>query len=151
MVDLDLTGRLPSGLNRKQLLRLAETALKTTRFQGPARLSVSIVDEAAIRRLNRRYRGQNRSTDVLSFASKTDPRFVVATGSRPIEHLGDVVISRPHVKRQARQVGRTMAQEFALLFIHGLLHLLGYDHATARRERAMFALQQEIMIRAGLW
>ena len=151
MVELDLTGQLPGGLTRVQLLKLTETALKTVRRRGAVRLTVAVVSDAAIKKLNKEYRGQDQVTDVLSFASRQDKRFVTASAGRPVDHLGDIIISRPQVKRQAHLVGRTMAQELALVFVHGLLHLLGYGHQTRQREETMFAWQQEIMMQAGIW
>ena len=95
-------------------------------------MSLLLVGDRAMRGLNRRYRGKDRSTDVLSFAFREG----VWGGLRP-ELLGDIVISVPAAERQARDAGTPVAEELERLIVHGLLHLLGYDHergaAEARR------------------
>jgi rRNA maturation RNase YbeY len=111
--------------------------------RGDAELSVLLVSDRVIRRLNRAWRGKDRPTDVLSFAQ------LEGAGPSPAPLLGDVVISVPTAKRQARARGETLAAEGERLLIHGLLHLLGYDHersaAEARRmQRREHALAQAL-------
>jgi|APFre7841882654_1041346.scaffolds.fasta_scaffold220112_1 rRNA maturation RNase YbeY len=99
-------------------------------------LTVSLVDDAEVRRLNRDYRGKDRPTDVLAFAMREGVR---VAGDEPV--LGDVVISLDSAACQARRHGLSVADEVRTLLIHGVLHLLGYDHerspAAARRMKAM--------------
>lgn len=99
-------------------------------------LTVSLVDDAEMRRLNRDYRGKDRPTDVLAFAMREGVR---VAGDEPV--LGDVVISLDSAACQARRHGLSVADEVRTLLIHGVLHLLGYDHerspAAARRMKAM--------------
>jgi rRNA maturation RNase YbeY len=101
-----------------------------------AELTVSLVDDAEIHRLNRDYRGKDRPTDVLAFAMREGRR---APGDDTV--LGDVVISLDTAARQARQRHVSTADEVRTLLIHGVLHLLGYDHersvAEARRMKVM--------------
>jgi probable rRNA maturation factor len=97
-------------------------------------LSILICDDATIRELNLRHRGKDRPTDVLAFAMREGPRL----GGRG-ELLGDVVISLPTARRQARARRRRLWDEVTLLLAHGLLHLLGYDHRDDTEERAMNA------------
>lgn len=103
--------------------------------ESPAELTVSLVDDSEIHRLNRAYRGADRPTDVLAFAMREGPR---VPGDAPV--LGDVVISLDTAARQARRRGVALAVEVRTLLIHGVLHLLGYDHegsaAEARRMRS---------------
>jgi rRNA maturation RNase YbeY len=98
-----------------------------------AELSVLLVSDAVMRRLNREWRGADRSTDVLAFAQREGP------GGAPGGLLGDVVISVDTARRQAAAAGHPLGVEADRLLIHGLLHLLGYDHehsaAEARRMR----------------
>jgi len=104
-----------------------------------AELSVVLVSDRLIRRLNRAWRGKDRVTDVLSFAQHE------GAGPAPAALLGDVVISVATAKRQAKERGESVAVESERLLIHGLLHLLGYDHERSaaearrmqRRERAL--------------
>ena len=101
-----------------------------------AELTVSLVDDLEIHRLNRDFRGKDRPTDVLAFAMREGAR---VAGDEPV--LGDVVISLDTAARQARRRRVAPAVEVRTLLIHGILHLLGYDHerspAEARRMRAM--------------
>ena len=92
-----------------------------------------ICSDARIRNLNRRFRGIDRATDVLSF--NLDP----AGGADQV--WGEVYIAAPYARRQARRSGHGLYDEYLLLFCHGLLHLFGYDHDTAKRERVMFDFQ----------
>jgi probable rRNA maturation factor len=107
-----------------------------TMAEPRAELAVSLVSDAEIHELNRNYRGKDRPTDVLAFAMRE--------GAAVPDHanlLGDVVISLDTAARQARQRRRTLAEEIRILLVHGVLHLLGYDHeksaGEARRMQAM--------------
>jgi probable rRNA maturation factor len=115
------------------LVRSARRLLRGLRL-ADAELSILLVSDAEIRRLNRAWRGKDRATDVLSFAQRE------GAGGAPDGLLGDVVISVDTAKRQAAARGATLPREGERLLIHGLLHLLGYDHersaAEARRMRA---------------
>jgi probable rRNA maturation factor len=104
-----------------------------------AELSILLVSDAEMRKLNRDYRGKDRPTDVLSFAQQEGP------GGAPAGLLGDVVVSVDTAKRQAAERGATLPREAERLLVHGVLHLLGYDHERSaaearrmqRRERAL--------------
>ena len=150
MVTVEVFGKLPSGVSVQSLKKLAEIGQKVIGSRDRTGLSVSIVSDAAIRRLNRQYRGLDKVTDVLSFGyGEARDFFGPADGQRA--DLGDIVISGPQVRRQAVAIGRPVDQEFSLLFVHGLLHLLGFDHGTAAQEARMFGLQQEVLMRAGIF
>lgn len=84
-------------------------------------LGVRLVDDVTMQEFNQRYRGHDRSTDVLSFVGRDSPE-----GS----HLGDILISAPQVRRQAHESGLPYVQELQILLIHGILHCLGYDHES---------------------
>ncbi|MDD9932272.1 MAG: rRNA maturation RNase YbeY [Myxococcales bacterium] len=111
----------------------AERMLRALQLSA-AELSVLLCDDAVIQELNRDYRGKDRPTDVLAFAMGEG----VAVAS-PEQVLGDVVISIPTATRQAEQRGHEPLDEITLLLAHGLLHLLGFDHATREEERRMLA------------
>ena len=98
--------------------RLASAAPKSP----ASSVTVCLAGDALVRRLNKAYRGKDKTTDVLSFPSGLER---APDGSR---HLGDVVISVPQARRQAAREGRALNRELRLLLIHGYLHLLGYDH-----------------------
>ncbi|HSN92911.1 MAG TPA: rRNA maturation RNase YbeY [Anaeromyxobacteraceae bacterium] len=105
-------------------------------------LSVLVAGDRAIRALNRRWRGIDRATDVLSFPLSDPP------GSGPI--LGDVVVSLDTAARRARAEGRPVGSELDRYLAHGLLHLLGYDHERPEDARVMAMKEAELARREGL-
>jgi probable rRNA maturation factor len=105
-------------------------------------LTIAIVSDAAMRRLNKQFRGKDMATDVLSF-----PPDAGASGPNR-SFLGDLAIARGVAARQARQLGHSLQAELRILALHGLLHLLGYDHETDRGE--MGRLEEQLRQRAGL-
>lgn len=107
-------------------------------------ISLSFVDEEEIRKLNREYRGIDKSTDVLSFPQFEVDEEVPEYG--PI-FLGDVVICSPVCKRQAEEFGHSENREFTYLFIHSVLHLLGYDHIDEEERNRMRIKENEIIAR----
>jgi probable rRNA maturation factor len=104
-----------------------------------AELSVLFVDDAAMRVLNRRHRGKDRPTDVLAFPVDEKP----VRGAPRV--LGDVVISLETALRQARSRSRGLVAEVRFLLAHGLLHLVGYDHATRIQKRRMDAATRRLV------
>jgi probable rRNA maturation factor len=111
--------------------RWREFTAKAVRAIGRDDRSATIVfvSDDAIRKLNRRFRGKNLATDVLSFPTGAEP-FEVEDGS----HLGDVVISVERAAAQAKANGLSFSSEIEQLILHGLLHLCGYDHETDNGE-----------------
>ena len=108
-----------------------------------AELSILFIGDRAMRTLNRRYRGKDETTDVLSFSLRE--------GQFPLiqpDMLGDIVISLPVAARHARREGHTINREIDRLLVHGLVHLLGYDHERSPREaRRMLRKEHELMKR----
>ena len=98
-------------------------------------LTLSLTDDKELRALNRTYAGEDHATDVLSFEQR-----------EPL--LGDVVISVETAQRQARAAGHSLLAELFHLAVHGMVHLMGYDHATAAEERVMFAYEAKLRARA---
>lgn len=99
---------------------------------GESELSVLLCDDTTMRRLNRRYRGIDKTTDVLAFSLREGP------GAQHVgPMLGDVVLCIPQARRQARAAGRSLREELTELLAHGLLHLCGMDHRTAAEDRRM--------------
>jgi probable rRNA maturation factor len=105
--------------------------------EGPATLAVRITDDSELRRLNRDFSAHDAVTDVLSFQGEAG-------------HLGDVAISWPAVIRQADVHGHGAETELALLCVHGFLHLLGWDHATAAQRREMTRITAAALAESGL-
>jgi len=107
-------------------------------------LTVVLTDDARLQKLNRDYLGIDAPTDVLSFpASETDPE----TGAR---YIGDILISIPRAQTQATAAGHPLESEVQLLVVHGVLHLLGHDHADAEEKARMWKAQAEILESLGL-
>ena len=126
-----------------QQRRLREAALKTLAheaFPGRAELTLVITGDDQICALNRQYRGVDRPTDVLAFGDDQ----VEAAADKPF-YLGDVIISYPRAHAQAQAAGHSTADELALLVIHGVLHLLGHDHAGRNEKRKMWAVQDDVL------
>jgi rRNA maturation RNase YbeY len=135
---------------RLRLPRLRSLSEKILREVGKPRagLSLLIVGDRSMRRLNRRYRGKDRTTDVLAFPMRTGSSRVTRHAS-PVTSslLGDIVISLPQAERQARQAGHSLDREITVLVIHGLLHLLGYDHERSAREARRMARREALVLR----
>jgi len=113
---------------------------------GQVELSLLLVDAARMRELNQRYRGADRPTDVLAFAmSEGEALAALADG---LELLGDVVLCVPVAARQAARRGRSLTAELTTLLAHGLLHLLGHDHAEAPAARDMKRRTAELAMAA---
>lgn len=107
-------------------------------------LTIVLTDDVQLRELNRDYLGIDEPTDVLSFpASESDPE----TGTR---YLGDILISMPYATRSAEKAGHGLESEVQLLVVHGVLHLLGHDHAETDEKARMWKAQAEILKSLGL-
>jgi probable rRNA maturation factor len=132
--------------------RLRQSVLKTLaheNIQNDVELTIVITDDNESHALNRKYRGVDAPTDVLSFAdAETGAPFVAAPGEPA--YLGDVVISFPRAVTQAKVAGHPVASELTLLVVHGVLHLLGHNHAKAREKRTMWTTQSDILRELGV-
>ena len=119
------------GVSRRELVRRARAMLCAIQM-ADHELSILLTDDNQIQMLNKLYRRKNRPTDVLAFAQ--------AEGTLPspaVRLLGDVVISVPTARRQAREHGAPLTSELTALLAHGLLHLVGWDHDTPSKDRRM--------------
>ncbi len=127
---------------------LAEVVAKTFHSEGESgeiELSLVITDDQNIRELNKRFRGVDAPTDVLAFSLEREgDGFIVAAGAAT-PYLGDVVISCPRAALQAQEHGHSLERELSLLIVHGVLHLLGYDHADQEEQARMWARQDDIL------
>ena len=145
--------KLPLAYRLKMLVREAvESTLDYEQYGNPCEVSVSFVDNDEIRDLNKKFRGIDKATDVLSF-----PLFDYDGESEepPVDEmlgmLGDIVLSLEQADAQAKEYGHSFEREVAFLTVHSMLHLLGYDHETGEEDEAdMRRRQSEIMDLMGL-
>ncbi len=108
--------------------------------------SIIITDNTFIHKLNKEYRNVDRPTDVISFALEDNKDFI----SGDIRLLGDIYISIDKAKEQAIEYGHSLLRELSFLSIHGLLHLLGYDHMKKEDEEVMFKKQEDLLNEFGI-
>ena len=125
---------------RARLTAYAEAALAGRR--DGAGLVIRIVDEPESQALNRQYRGIDKPTNVLSFPFEAPPHV-------PSRHIGDLVICAPMVEREAAEQGKPLEAHWAHMVVHGVLHLLGYDHQTDADAETMEGLEIAILGRLG--
>lgn len=112
-----------------------------------ASCSIIIVDNSYIHKLNKEYRGIDRVTDVISFALEDDKSMVIPDGTRL---LGDIYISLDKAREQAREYGHSLERELCFLAVHGIYHLLGYDHEKEEEAEVMFKKQEEVLMEYGI-
>jgi len=130
------------GVPLESIERAARSALQQQEAQGD--VTIVLTDDAKLHELNREYLGVDAPTDVLSFpATEIDPE----TGA---SYLGDVLISIPRAEAQAKAAGHPLEAEVQLLVVHGVLHLLGHDHAEAQEKLKMWKAQTKILDELGL-
>ena len=115
-----------------------------SRFYDSAILSVAIVSNKEIQELNKQWRGKDYPTDVLSFPLDLD----FAIDGVPFE-MGELIISAEKAVEQANEFGHSIEREMSFLFVHGCLHILGFDHMTPEEEKDMFGRQKQILNECG--
>jgi probable rRNA maturation factor len=124
------------GVSKARLREAVELVFAVAAPEAAGDVSVVVVSDRTMRNLNRRYRGLDRSTDVLAF-----PLAEEARGGEP---FGDIVIAHETARRQARESGGSLAAEMRRLAVHGALHLCGYDHHERRQAVRMFGLARKL-------
>ncbi|WP_449277450.1 rRNA maturation RNase YbeY [Leucobacter sp. GX24907] len=132
-------------LDEELLQRLADFVMESMHVHPDTELGVIFVDEAAISRLHEQWMGLPGPTDVLSFPMD-ELRPGRPDAVTPAGLLGDIVICPQVAERQAEAAGHDLLQETTVLQTHGMLHLLGYDHATPDEEAEMFGLQRDLLL-----
>ncbi|MDY7040481.1 MAG: rRNA maturation RNase YbeY [Chloroflexota bacterium] len=124
--------------------RAAIATLAHEEATGRGEVSLVITDDEEIHDLNRRFRGVDAPTDVLAFGVEGEDAAFVTAPEAPVL-LGDVIISCPRAQEQAVEADHPLSAEIQLLVVHGVLHLLGHDHAQTEEKAAMWARQEEIL------
>ena len=144
-MELDFINNGPKEFDNYEslFLSLMEKTFNHLSIKVNYEVDVSIVDNASIHVINRDYRHVDRPTDVISFAFFDDEEEVINEDAP--NSLGQIIISYEKAEEQARLYGHSLKREMSFLFVHGLLHLLGYDHMEKEDEIEMFRLQDEIL------
>jgi len=173
-VTLEIHNFTQNEIDEKSFQKTAEVAFKIINIKENTEISLAIVGDGRIRKLNKMYRGKNRVTDVLSFGhkpaspaggsvipylAKAFPRLKKgqdwpakggsASGgnfiSPPdgIQRLGEIIICYPRAKKQAKRAGHSLGKELAILLIHGILHLSGYDHEKSEQDAAKMEMMEQ--------
>lgn len=151
-------------INEKFFQKIAEKALKIVDLKNDAEISLAIVGDGRIRKLNKMYRGKNRVTDVLSFSDKSvlpylakafprlkrgrDLEFIQAPDG--VKRLGEIILCYPRAKKQAQRAGHSLEKELTILLIHGILHLLDYDHEKGEQEAEKMKRLEETILKKVL-
>jgi len=134
-------------IDRKYLNKIANKTLKVAGFRKPAEVSLVITGEKRMKTLNKKYRGVDRVTDVLSFgyeeAKNKNAKFISSPSE--VVSLGEVFICYNQAKKQAQQSKRSVKKELAILLIHGVLHLLGYDHKGSYEKSEMKIKEEKVL------
>jgi len=142
-VEINVTShREPEPLDPSGFVRLAEFVLIAEEAPLNCELSIALVDLDEMTELNGEYRGKDGPTDVLSF--ECDDPCAVASADQPVM-LGDVIIAPEVAIAQAKEYGHTVEEELNLLLVHGILHLLGYDHIEDADAEAMQARERVVL------
>ena len=145
-----LPEEMPIGADDIAYVRRAVHVVGCRHDAEAAEVSVTLTDDAHIHELNRTYRGIDRATDVLSFAL-TESEEPEILGAPSGEVLGDIIISVERAREQAMTYGHSYLRELSFLTVHGMLHLLGYDHMEEAERLEMEAEQRAIMEELGIF
>ena len=143
LVEEEFRGLVDEGWAR----RIAQNVLKGEGVVPPYEVSLVFTDSETVRRLNRDYRGIDEPTDVLAFymLPQKEDEDSFALPPDGVTRLGELIISYPQAAEQAREHGHPTERELALLIIHGILHLLGYDHEESEEEAEMRTREKELL------
>jgi probable rRNA maturation factor len=140
MIEIGIINNDKYPIDKKMFLRVAKKLAEADKkLRG--RVEVIIINDRLMRKMNKEWRGIDRTTDVLSFAWTEAVNFP----GKEIP-LGQIFISYPRIVVQARENGASLKEELARMFTHGLLHLIGYDHTRVKDAKKMFALQEKIIL-----
>ena len=144
MTGISIEDESGSGCDLQALADLSAHLIRSLRLHPDCELCVTLVDEGRMSELHEDWMQEPGPTDVLSFPM--DELRSAAPGEEPVPGmLGDIVLCPAFAARQAAETGRDLDSELQFLVVHGMLHLIGYDHVTQQEYDAMFALQDELL------
>ena len=147
-IDINIKEPFEGQVAEELLRQVVGSVLQAEEVDITTELSMLITDDETMRQLNLTYRQIDQTTDVLSFAFQEDEDF--PSHPEGITQLGEVIISLPQAERQAGEQGHSLEKELTVLTVHGVLHLLGYDHETDEQEVEMSAMEARILGGPGL-
>ena len=138
MIKVEVNFKIKNSfLSERDLTKLAQAASKKEKkIKGI--VEVNLVGDSEMTKLNFQFRGKKYPTDVLSFAWSEDDLM-------PTMYLGQIYICQNQIKRQAKEMGIAQKEEFARMFVHGLLHLAGHEHSEVKEAKKMFGLQEGVL------
>ncbi len=148
-INITVNRNIKPAVSKNWLENVTRQVLEAECVEQPVEMGLVITDGKTVQKLNRIYRSRDEATDVLSFQvasnadQKSDEPFVNAPDG--VRHLGEVIISYPQALKQAQQQGQSVVRELALLIVHGMLHLLNYDHELPAEARGMRRRESEIL------
>ncbi|MEE9284658.1 MAG: rRNA maturation RNase YbeY [Dehalococcoidia bacterium] len=148
-IDIRIDTGLDAAVTPPWLRRVVRGALASAGVGEAVEVGLLVTGDDEVRRLNRDYRGDDRPTDVLSFALE-ESEVVFPRPPNAVPMLGQVVVSYPRAVRQAAEYGHSVEREVAFLVVHGLLHLLGHDHREREDEARMTRKQEAILTSLGI-
>ena len=144
-IDVRIASPFRAAVRAAWLRAIARQVLAAEGVAGPAHVGIVVGDDETVRELNQRFLGLDEPTDVLSFGLAAADEAPFALPPEEEASLGEVVIAYPMALRQAEEAGRAVGAEMAHLLVHGLLHLLGYDHERPEDEGTMRQREEEIL------
>jgi probable rRNA maturation factor len=146
LINCDIAEQYLAYLQENSLRQAATAALEVEGLSGRIiELTIAISNDEEVQELNRSYRGKDSTTDVLSFAAEEElpeSPFTLPANARESRYLGDIIISYPQAERQSAEFGNNAAREVQELVIHGVFHLLGYDHEEEADREVMRAREE---------
>jgi probable rRNA maturation factor len=148
-IGIHVEDEFRASVDGSQIEKIIRQVLRDEGVPSPYEVSLVVTDSEMVQRLNRDYRGVDEPTDVLAFYmlphKESDSSFVLPPDG--VTRLGEVIISYPQAMAQAKHQGHSTERELALLVIHGILHLLGYDHEEPEEEHKMRERERELLER----
>lgn len=144
-MPIEIYNKTKGRIDKKFLTSLAREVLSKMNYDfEKVNLTLIFLEDREMKALNKKYRGINRSTDVLTFKFSVSPqKFILPKQIKPF--LGEIIISYPKARQQAKLFGHSQKKEIARLFVHGLLHLLGFEHKTKFGKSRMVLWENKIL------
>lgn len=148
-INISIKRNMDLPIEKNWLEKIARRVLEAEKITSSIEMGLLITDSKTVRKLNRIYRGDDTPTDVLAFEMTSgiyqEPELPFVSAPDGIKHLGEVVISYPQAVKQAQEQGHGVTRELALLIVHGILHLLGYDHEVPADEQKMRDRENQVL------